>query len=290
MVDSMLEIGISTAGSRPTEAFFRSLAEAGVGNTEVSLTYEDSLSLDYAELSALSKKYGVKLWSYHLPFGAPDVLDIASLDEGVRNKTVSYWCELIKKGAEIGIKRFVAHPSSEPKSREAPEREREIEQSMRSLGRLADVAAEHGVTVAVEDLPRTCLGRTAEELLRLVSVDPRLRVCFDTNHLLSEDLYGFAERIADKIVTLHVSDYDFVNERHWLPGEGSIDWPRLYRIIKKSGYQGVWMYELGAKFSKTIVRERALTPADFVNNAKEIFRGAHPTPMGIPKENLGMWG
>lgn len=286
----MFEIGMSTAGAMPTESFIRSLAEAGVKHMETSLTYDGSQALNYEELKSLSTQYGVNLWSYHLPFGAPDVLDIASRDEAIREKTVAYWCELIKKGAEIGIKRFVAHPSSEPKSKEPDVREAEIEQSMRSLRMLAEVAAAHGAIVAVEDLPRSCLGRNSEELLRLISADARLGICFDTNHLLREDLYEFAERIAHKIVTVHISDYDFINERHWLPGEGKIDWPRLYGILVQNGYRGAWMYEFGAKFSKTITRDRDLTPADFVRNAEEIFRGAHPTPMGTPKENLGMWG
>lgn len=286
----MLEIGMSSAGAMPTEPFIRSLAEAGVRHLEISLSYDGSRVLNYEEIKRLATQYGVNIWSYHLPFGAPDVLDIASRDEAIRTKTVSYWCELIKKGAEIGIKRFVAHPSSEPKSKEPEERELELLQSMRSLQTLAEVAAEQEATIAVEDLPRSCLGRNSEELLRLISSDARLGICFDTNHLLREDLYEFAERIAHKIVTVHISDYDFINERHWLPGEGKIDWPRLYGILMKSGYHGAWMYELGAKFSKTITRDRDLTPADFVRNAEEIFSGAHPTPMGTPKENLGMWG
>ena len=48
-------------------------------------------------------------------------------------------------------------------------------------------AQQLGQVIAVEDLPRTCLGRESSEMLELISVNDKLRVCFDTNHLLQKD-------------------------------------------------------------------------------------------------------
>lgn len=285
----MLKIGMSSCAFALNEESFRNIAEKDIKNIEISMAYAKYPEIDYAEVKRLADAYGVKLWSYHLPFGGVNVLDIASRDENMRRRSVEYWSELIRKGANIGIDKFVAHPSSEPKSEDPETREQEIEQSQRSLATLAEVAGENGAVIAVEDLPRSCLGRTSEELLRLVSADPRLGICFDTNHLLAEDLYDFADRIAHKIVTVHISDYDFVNERHWLPGEGKIDWQRLYNKLIANGYKGVWMYEIGLRCPKTIIRDRALTPEDFARNAREIFEDRELTVIGRQKENLGMW-
>ena len=58
--------------------------------------------------------------------------------------------------------------------------------------------------------------------MELISADDRLRVCFDTNHLLKESIIDFIYNVGDKIITTHVSDYARENERHWLPGEGVI--------------------------------------------------------------------
>jgi sugar phosphate isomerase/epimerase len=44
-------------------------------------------------------------------------------------------------------------------------------------------------------------------------------VCFDTNHLLKESSEDFARAVGPHIVTLHVSDYDGKDERHWMAGE-----------------------------------------------------------------------
>ena len=52
-------------------------------------------------------------------------------------------------------------------------------------------------------------------MLELISADERLVICFDTNHLLSEDPVEFIHKCGHKIVTLHVSDYDFIDEKHF---------------------------------------------------------------------------
>ena len=40
-----------------------------------------------------------------------------------------------------------------------------------------------------------------------------------------------------------MSDYDRKNERHWLPGEGVIDWTELLSALVESGYEGPFIYE-----------------------------------------------
>ena len=109
--------------------------------------------------------------------------------------------------------------------------------------------------------------------LRLLAADPRLRVCFDTNHLLRETHGNFVKAVGEKIVTTHVSDYDFIDEKHWLPGEGKVDWPTLTQLLKNAGYGGVWLYEVGFKAPRSRPRSRDLTCEDFVRNAREIFGG-----------------
>ena len=84
-------------------------------------------------------------------------------------------------------------------------------------------------------------------------------------------------------------DYDFIDERHWLPGEGKVDWRAVYKTLVDGGYQGAWMYEVGfATPTKTLHRPRNLTCADFVRNAREIFAGKPITVIGTPHPGLGM--
>ncbi len=144
------------------------------------------------------------------------------------------------------------------------------------------MTAEYGGRILVEDLPRTCLGRDSAEILRLIKDDDRLAVCFDTNHLLTEDPTAFVRTVGDRIVSLHVSDYDFVNERHLLPGEGDVDWQALVTALREVGYNGSWLYEVNFGNTPIITRQRDLTAADFVENARQIMAGEKPTVLVKP--------
>ena len=99
--------------------------------------------------------------------------------------------------------------------------------------------------LCIEDLPRTCPGRTADEIDYLTADIPNVKICFDTNHLLIDTHEDFFQKVGDRIGTIHVSDYDRVDEKHWLPlsGRGVIDWPAFCKNLKACGYEGVFMFE-----------------------------------------------
>ena len=44
--------------------------------------------------------------------------------------------------------------------------------------------------------------------------------------------------------TLHLSDYEFGDEEHWVPGEGKIDWKELLELLEKYDYEGPLMFEV----------------------------------------------
>lgn len=281
----MYRIGCSTCGRFPDRELFAAYREAGLDAMEISLKWNRYGELDYEELSALSGEFGIELWSFHLPFSPFDKLDISK--PSLAADSVSYLSSLIEKATSIGIARIVIHASGEPIAEE--EREERMACAKRSLATLAELASSRGATLAVEDLPRTCLGRDSDDILELLGAHPSLRVCYDTNHLLSEDAETFIARVGDRIVTTHVSDYDFKNERHWLPGEGDVKWQSILASLRDASYEGVWMYELGLAAPATIERPRDLTYEDFVRNARELFDGSEPTVIGTRVEGLEGW-
>ncbi len=270
----MFPIGISTCGSAPNEALFRSYAAAGVFAAELSPAQNGYDTLDYAAAAGAAAGAGVTLWSFHLQFMPFENVDVSSLSPQVRADTVKRLQGQIERAAAVGIGRFILHASGEPV---APgEREARMQCARESVFALAETAAACGGTLCVEDLPRSCLGRNSAEMLALTGVSPNVRVCFDTNHLLGEAPTDFIAALGEKIVTLHVSDYDFTDERHWLPGEGKLDWASVYAALRAVGYAGIWMYELGMRPKRDMPRTRDLTPADLARNAGEIFAGAYP--------------
>ena len=270
----MFKIGMSSCGFEINGENLYAMKKSGIDNLEISLKSERYPCFDYKGTRALADKYGITLWSFHLPFLPFSELEISTSDNALRSASVKYLCELIKKGSDIGIDKFIVHPSGEPIAKE--EREERIKLSMDSLNTLAECAAACGSAVCVEDLPRTCLSSNIEDMKKLLSANEKLKVCFDVNHLLIDKHTDFISAFADKIVTTHISDYDFIDERHWLPAEGLIGWNELYLALKESGFDGVWMYELGFDEPKTLKRTRVLTFDDFYNNAHAIFNGDKP--------------
>jgi sugar phosphate isomerase/epimerase len=258
--------------------------EAGLTVMEISDGMPGYERLNFAAARQLADKYGITLRSMHLPFAPFTQLD-PSVPE-LADYTVDYFRGLIEQGAAIGIRIFVVHPSGEP-IRE--HRDMRMATAKKSLVRLAEIAAAHGGVIAVENLPRTCLGKNSAEMAELISAHEALRVCFDTNHLLGQPTAEFMHDIGNKIIATHISDYDFVNERHWLPGEGKVDWQEVIAILTEIGYDGPWLYEMGLVCPKTILRDRDLRYTDLMRNARELFTGQTPTIFSRPKPNLGWW-
>ena len=278
-------VGISVPGI----VDFDALAKAGVACVEISLPGADYPAYPYAECARRARDAGIDIRSFHLPFYTDETVDPASLDSAILRRTAELHRHYLEVAAEMGARFAVVHACLEPV--EDADRAARLDISRESMAALAEVGAALGLVVCVENLPRSCLGNSADELLSIVSADPRLRVCFDVNHLLLETHAEFLDAVGPLIATLHISDYDFVNERHWLPGEGKIDWRALADGLDAIGYTDAFTYELGFKGNpKTVARSRDLTPEDFVRNAREIEERRPLTVIGeggLP--NLPLW-
>ena len=281
----MYKIGVSTVGNPLNNELFTKAKAAGI--EAIELSYDDYSDFDFQNAKQLAAEFGVELWSLHLPFSPFSKIDPSAIEAEKRKYTFDSFLEIIKKTSDIGIDKVIVHASAEP----IPDEQRADRLSFAAefLSYLADASYKYGVTVAVEDLPRTCIGRNSDEINYLLSANDKLRACFDTNHLLGENISDFIKNVGSKIITLHVSDFDFQNERHWLPGEGDINWLELASELKKIEYNGVWLYELRLSGSNTVNR-REMSFDDLYKNAIEILSGHKPTPIGKRIENLGFWG
>jgi len=196
------------------------------------------------ETLAALRASGLELWSVHSPFG--DGLDLSSLDAQVRGRTLDALRRAFDLAANLGCKTVIVHPSAEPI---APEERRErLGQACHSLGEVVAMAQESNVPGAIEPLPRSCLANTADEVATLLEGSPEnwLGICLDVNHAnVGQDLVSFIRRFHSRIITLHISDNDGVDERHWLPGMGVINWAEVMRALREIGYTGPLMYEVG---------------------------------------------
>ncbi len=201
-----------------------------------------------------------RLHSVHLPYGR--TLDLSQPDDAGRAAALAATERHLRLAAALGAPLVVVHPSAEPIA--DAERAARLDRARRSLEALSRVAAEHGVRMAVECLPRTCLGNTAAELRSIVDAldAATVGVCLDVNHLnLREpDIGAAVAALAPRLLTLHCSDNDGVDERHWLPGAagGVIDWRAFLGALRENGYPGPFLYEVRAPDPDPAVALRAV--------------------------------
>lgn len=190
-------------------------------------------------MKAMADSAGMKVWSIHLPFSR--TLDISVLNDSLRGENVAFMAKMIRRSAIFSPQRLVLHPSSEPISQ--TEREERLARAVGSIRELKEAADAIGAELCIENLPRTCLGNTPEELVRIVDAVPGVGICFDTNHYVQGTTAHFMDVAGKRIRTLHCSDFDLINECHWLPTQGRIDWAEFTRKLEEIGYDGVFMYE-----------------------------------------------
>jgi sugar phosphate isomerase/epimerase len=256
---------VGIAGGTTPEAMAK-LKAAGIEYIEVTMNPfwrnkpENEVYIKAYEALKNIKDAGLTVWSVHLPFSK--TLDISQIDPEKREESIRIMTEMIKLAGIFNPTCLVLHPGADT-IKDPDTREERLKCSRNSIGRLAIVAKEIGAVLCIEDLPRTCPGRTADEMDYLTADIPNVKICFDTNHLLIDSHDEFFEKVGDRIFTLHVSDYDRVDEKHWLPfhEKGVVDWAAFNKNLKKIKYKGVFMFEVSGKHG---------TPEDLVKVYKKI--------------------
>lgn len=255
------------------EEGFARYRKAGIEYAEISMQDEKLKEYDFYEnpekIARAAEKNGIKLWSFHVPFSG--YFNVANLSPVDGPKSIAEMEKGIRAALSIGIKTFVIHPSSEPNDDET--RQQKIEKSIENMRYLAKICDEAGAKLCVECLPRTCLGNSSFDILTYLNEIPELDLCFDTNHLTMQTNEDFLDDLIEhgmhgRIRTLHVSDYDFIDERHRLPGDGINDWDAIMTKLEELDYNGVFMYEV----SKPKERE-LLTLEEIKANYEGLMKG-----------------
>lgn len=216
------------------------------------------------KLYAYCKELGLEIWSIHLPFSSKWDLSNDDAKEALEDDI-----KLIEAAEKANIRVAVIHPSFEPIPEE--EREQRIKNAKKNLKTLAGIAKEHGILLALENLPRTCLGNHSVEMIELLEATGASFI-FDTNHSLDEDNVDFLKNMIDHgycPVSLHISDYDFIDERHDVPGHGINQWEKLLTLLKDAGYSGPALYEI----RHVVSEERIVSFEEVTENINSLLNG-----------------
>lgn len=239
-------LGISIPGLRPhTQEEIDAIRAAGFDCIEASCGVERDETVITQTLKTLKTqcdRAGLDVWSVHIPFSRQE--DVANRNEAQRQQMLELSAKYLKWGNELlDAQTFVIHPSSEP----IPDAERPTAFSLcvQSFRQLHEKAKSMNSVLCMENIPRTCLANTSREAMEILSaVAPDMKMCFDANHLLQETPEHFVDGIEKgRIFTTHISDYDWIDERHWIPFEGKTDWTLVMAALVNQGFQGPFLYE-----------------------------------------------
>lgn len=182
---------------------------------------------------------GMRVNAIHIAFGTE--WDPSERFGFKRRKAVARIIDAIRQTAAVNSRCYVLHGSFEPI---IPRQRQKRLNAL--LSALPEICAATDKTICLEILPRTCLLNTAKEAAYVIDTAniPNLKLCVDVNHLLQEKTEDAIRALGDRIYTLHVSDHDYVNERHWMPGKGKIDWNAVIGALDSVGYNGIFNYEV----------------------------------------------
>ncbi len=171
--------------------------------------------------------------------------------------------QLLEAAQFLGVSFIVVHPVlvCSPSNRHQGEVEVAGCQEQ-SLKRVARLAGERGIRVALENLQRKTAPAFADvralvELARRLGED-NVGICLDTGHCLVSGLDPLQEldHGVSQLCSFHLHDNDGVEDLHWVPGKGPIDWPRFFDKLRAARYDGSFVLEIwGGKNAEDIMKE-----------------------------------
>ena len=125
----------------------------------------------------------IKIASIHSDYHG---VDISSIDRETRGNAIRSAFNSIVLAEEFGAQIIVQHSSFEPIG--TVERVIRGKYAKESIIEIAEKCSQAGKRLAIELLPRTCLGNTADGLFELTDGLPENIVgfCLDTNHLMNK--------------------------------------------------------------------------------------------------------
>ena len=198
------------------------------------------------EFKAMLADTGKKVISFHIPFSGVD--DLSNPDEATRKWAISRVRAHYPVIREFGCKFIVLHPSTEIRTNVKAERDERINCLRKSLREVEGELKELGVQLALEFLPRLCIGNKLADMDQILEgMDLNIfGVCFDVNHIMNQFplIPEITRKLGKRLFTTHISDYNGIDECHWLPGMGVIDWQGFVEALRDIDYRGPFNYEI----------------------------------------------
>ena len=196
------------------------------------------------------EKTGILLGSIHYPLVLFGLL--YNCQKTMIGDSLKYLKELLTMGQRLDCHVLVLHPHDPPSLKGYYNLlERPVIDNIR---RHADICAEMGFTVAMENHPRTA--PTAAALKDYIAVldHPNIKPMVDTTEVKEAD--GDPVEFIRGVKTCHMHMSDFGTMKHLPAGEGNFDWKAIRKALDDQDYQGFYTLEPAYKFYMTDVENK----------------------------------
>lgn len=213
----------------------------------------------FRELAAASKANGLRLTG---GYGPRKGHDLAGTDPAQVEAAFRFYADMFRKMELAGIDRLGGALYSYWPAQCTPETDKaaDTDRSVARMQRLADLAADHGITLCMEALNRFegYMINTADECLAYVRAvnRPNVKVMLDTFHMnIEEDSLTDAIRKSGPLLGhFHVGE---ANRR--CPGpNGRFDWAAIGRALRSIGYAGGVVMEPFVRMGGQVSRDVSL--------------------------------
>lgn len=209
------------------------IKRAGFGST--SLWWEDeegNYSIKKTHMPKMVSNFGLTLDNIHTPFCNSN--DLWSEYFSVRSKIIKQYLTWLEDCAKFNIPIMVMHIMEGdivPKLNKY---------GIESISYLTRKAQELNVKIALEN---TKFADGITFILSEIKSD-YLGLCYDSSHAKLHGDEFLLRDFGHRLVTCHISDNDGKVDRHWLPGNGVIDWENFYNSFPKERYLGNLILEV----------------------------------------------
>lgn len=248
------------------------------GFTAVDVSLENIVLLDDAWQSVLyaaasrAAALGLALPVCHLPFYMPSPDDKVAMQRFAREQACG-----IQAAALMGIPTAVIHPIARHSA--GTSKQEWFAENLAYLSPLCEVAAKHGVTLAIENMASVkesqhdhLYGCRAREILALAK-KLGTNTCWDTGHAHTAGLVQSheIEALGATLALVHLHDNNG-SDAHLVPMTGEIDWQDVVKGLAAVQYQGVLDFETKTSHLPMYDKAREQLAADTLGAARTLVR------------------
>jgi sugar phosphate isomerase/epimerase len=191
------------------------------------------------QVSRLAATHGLVIDSLHVPISP--AYDISKSDPESRMGAVCRVALVIAAAVGLQTEVVILHLCHHaPKGYS-----QDLDALLSSLDVLIESAENMGVRLAAENLVTEPAHQFLRESLKTFDSE-HFGLCYDSSHahIDSRPPYQWLEDFGDRLLAVHLSDNDGLEDRHWIPFTGIVDWNEIAKQLRSNDYRGSLLLEV----------------------------------------------